>query len=263
MKVSTSEYSRLRHAAEARARRLLKAGYDPGYRAPMAATLSPSELKTEYRRLERWMNTEKNTVKGRRAAAAEATAKQEARRARERERYAEKRRAAGQEYKPRPPKSQERPLTPQEQQKRERKREYNRQYRQRRKDIETGLNELKARDFTEWNALNNLWSGLKKYGIRVRSFEELQQWGFYIKERDDDRQKQFYEFDMWLDEAQKKTGKSERDITGDDIENMMEDFEKWKSNQDEMKAEFVRPRQPNEYKSKDIGSLWAGFMATV
>lgn len=261
MKITTAEYSKLRHAAEARARRLLKAGYDPGYRAPRVATLSPSELKSEYRRLERWMNAEKNTVKGRRAAAAESAAKAEARRARERERYAEKRRAAGQEYRPRPAQ----PPTPE--QKRERKREYNRRYREKKRqqqtDLRAWLENLKVTAPTEYHALNNLLSGLNKYGYNARTPEELQQWASYIKERDHDRKKQFYEFDQWLEEAERKIGKSRERITGKDIENMMHDFERWQSNQDDLTAEFLQERQPNEYTADQLGSLWAGFMATV
>ena len=263
MTVTTSEYSKLRHAAEARARRLENAGFDPGYRAPKAGSLTPDQIKSEYKRLERWMSTEKNTLKGRRAAAAESAAKAEARRARERERYAEKRRAAGQEYKPRPPKSQVK--TPE--QKREQKREYNRRYRERQRqqqaDLRSWLENLKGVSPTEYNAMRNLLSGLQKYGIKVRTPAELQQWAAYIKERDHDRKKQFYEFDLWLDEAETKTGKSAGRIRGEDVADMMKDFEQWKSNMDHMTEEFLRERMPNEYTQDQLGSLWAGFMATV
>lgn len=249
-------YQKLRHAANERIRRLSKAGIESSYKPPKSKTLTDKEIEREYNKLVQWMSKSTNTVKGAKAAAAERAAALEARkerkRERERERYQERRKAAGQEYKPRPPKLSE-------EERRERRREQRRRAREK-SDIQKNLDRLKSEDRQKYNALNNLKSGLKKYGIDVTSFQQLEAWGEYIKERNEDKNKDFYLFDIWIDQMRDATNKHEETITARDINRVMQNFAEWQSNLDALSDEYIRERIPGELSFDVFGTIWNAYM---
>lgn len=258
-------YSQARRLAEQRSRRLEAAGFR-GYHAPRIRDLEPGDLKKELKKLQWFNESEQATVRGARArqAAEKIKAEEAAERRRERDRgyYKKKVEAQGREYKPRPPKLSE---DEQRARKRERDREYKRQYRQRIKERE--------RDFVDFfgslentsghrTAQNykNLLSGLRKHGIKVNSVEELEAWMKYIQSRSDNRKKDEYLFQQWLDDLNNATDK--KHATPEMIYTMIEDFENYKADQEVMRAEFMKPRSKDEYTEAQMGDIWSMYMGS-
>lgn len=252
-----SEYQHLRKLANARGRRLEAAGFAVGYKAPKASELTAAELKREYKKLEKWLDSPTATVKGARRAAIEAAERKEAARLRknetERERYRQKKEAEGKKVR-----QYEKDLT--EEQKREKRRQKARERYQKSKDFKQELRNLKKTSPKEYTALNNLLSGLRKYGIKVNSLDELRQWGAYISERDKDGDANKYEFDKWLDEAAEHAQKDIRNLKPDDIDRLVNDFNEWQANNADLVEEFTRERTNTEYDSTMMGSLWDIFV---
>lgn len=265
MAITRQDYQRLRHAANERIRRLEKAGFTAPERPQSSRGMSDSDIRNAYKQLEKWMNKEASTVTGAKAKAAREAERAAARRERQRERYAERRRLEtgeqGRPYQPRPPKLSE-------EQKRERRNQYQRNYRAKLKSERETLNK-QLDDITLANPklgmrLKNLLKGLDKYskqfGSKVRTLEELMKWKRYIDERNRDKEKGFYEFDIWLEEVQTKVGKENKRVTGADLDNLLEDFTRWESDMDELEREFIRERMPYEYTQDKLGTLWSAYM---
>lgn len=272
------EYRHLRRMAQQRERRMEQAGIKtPGVSFP-----KPSEVKNlnrEMRRLERWMNDPKNTVKGARAEQArieqaksfeeaERAARKEAARQRknasERERYRERKAAEGKTVKPR------QKLT--EEERKEHRRESERKYRERVREetkqkvesLEALLNEMtnsSDRNIQkEGNWLSGMYDQLKAKGIKVTSLDELKKWKQYFDERNRDKDRKLYDFSNWIDEMAQKAGKSASKLKASDIDRVMNDFENWKKEDAALAAEFARERQPNEYTADQMGNLMDLFM---
>lgn len=252
MTVTRQEYSRLRHAANERNRRLEKQGFGGQYRAPSLRGLTDKQVQAEYKKLERWMKKETSTVTGAKAVQARKAEQAAQRKEKAAERRREKRAGAGVKP-PRPPKWTE-------EQKRERKREYQRQYRARKRaeKLDRDLESLKGSK--EYTALKNLLSGLQKYGIVVNSLDDLSAWGRYLAEVKDDSNSDLYKFDEYLDEMMEQTGKDARSITGKDIDRVLDKFNQWKADQTSMESVFNQERQSNEYSAADMGSLWEMYI---
>lgn len=234
------EYAALREKAEARRKRLEAAGFT-GYQAPKVKDIEPKNLKRELGKLRRAMDKPSATVKGARAQAAR--------------QRPERRPPTRQEATVKPPRSEK------EDQRRQRHNEANRRYREREKARKQAIKEwlTKTADKRIGQALQNLQSGLKKYGIRIKSPEELAAWGQYIKERKQDSEQQFYEFDQWLDEMANAVGKNPNRINAGDVMNMLFDFNQWKGEQEALQAEFNRSHSVNEYSGSELGSLWGSY----
>lgn len=236
------EYAALREKAEARRKRLEAAGFT-GYQAPKVKDIEPKNLKRELGKLRRAMDKPSATVKGARAQ------------------------AARQRPERRPPTRQEATVKPlrseKEEQRRQRHNEANRRYREREKARKQAIKEwiqaTRDRDKRIGQALQNLQSGLRKYGIKIKSPEELAAWGQYIKERKQDSAQQFYEFDQWLDELANAVGKNPNRIRASDVMNMLFDFNQWKGEQEALQAEFNRSHSVNEYSGSELGSLWGAY----
>ena len=272
------EYRHLRRMAQQRQRRLEKAGIKtPGPVAPKAADVK--NLNQEYKRLERWMENPKNTVKGAKAERArleqveaakeaEKAARKEAARQRknerERERYKERREAEGKTVKPR------QKLT--EEERKERRRESARKYRERVKEetkkkvesLEELLKDMSSssdkhtRSQGSW--LSGIYDQLKSNGIKVTSLDELKKWAAYFNERNRDKERKLYDFSNWIDDMESKTGKTASKLKASDIDRVMSDFETWKKEDAALAAEFERERQPNEYAADQMGNLMDLFM---
>lgn len=281
MAMTRHEYSRLRELAEKRSRRLEAAGFE-GYHAPKLRELdSNRDISREARRLEKWLEQEESTVRGARREEArreaEREAREEARRERRREydrEYREKHREErrqydqerrrrqaeleGREYKPRPPK-----LT--EAERRQRHNEASRRSywkRKSEKDIQSGIDQTRAEQGNKAaQALQNLLSGLRRYGIPVRSFQELQAWGEYMKMRAENRDVKgrelasnqlFEEFAKALD---RRPEDADKEISTDAVHAMMESFESWKADKEAMESEFSREMENGDYNA-DIFRAW-------
>ena len=272
------EYRHLRRMAQQRQRRLEKAGIkSPDPVAPKAADVK--NLNKEMRRLERWMNDPKNTVKGAKAERArqeQARAFEEAERAarkeaarqrkneRERERYRKRKEAEGKTVKPR------QKLT--EEERKERRRESERKYRERVKEetkqkvesLEALLHEMTASSDrniqTQGNWLSGMYDQLKAKGVKVTSLDELKKWKQYFDERNRDKERKLYDFSNWIDEMAAKAGKSASKLKASDIDRVMNDFESWKKEDAALASEFARERQPNEYTADQMGNLMDLFM---
>ena len=273
-----AEYRHLRRMAQQRERRLEQAGIKtPGLSFP-----KPSEVKDvnkEMRRLERWMNNPKNTIKGAREAQARAEqaraareVEKEARREaarlrkneRERERYRKQQEAKGKTVQPR------KKLTEEERQ--ERRRESSRKYRERKKEetrksvesLETLLHEMESssspRVAAQGSRLLDMYTQLKEKGITVKSYEELKKWEAYFNERNRDQDRKIYKYSNWIEELEAKVGKTASKITGEDVDRVMKDFEEWKASDAALAQEFERERQPNEYTPDMMGNLMDLFM---
>ena len=236
------EYSALREKAEARRKRLEAAGFT-GYQAPKVKDIEPKNLKRELGKLRRAMDKPSATVKGARAQAAR--------------QRPERRPPTSQEVRVKPPRSEKEEL------RRQKHNEANKRYREREKARKQAVKEwiqaTKERDKRIGQALQNLQSGLKKYGIKIKSPEELAAWGQYIKERKQDSAQQFYEFDQWLDELANAVGKNPNRIRASDVMNMLIDFNQWKGEQEALQAEFNRSHSVNEYSGSELGSLWGSY----
>lgn len=258
-------YSQARRLAEQRTRRLESAGFS-GYHAPRIRDIEPGDLKKELKKLQ-WFNaSEQATVRGARARQAaekiKAEETAERRRERDRERYKRKVEEQGREYKPRPPKLSE---DEQRARRREREREYKRQYRQRIKERERAFAEYfgsledRLGHRTAQN-YKNLLSGLRKHGIKINSVEELEAWMKYIQSRSDNRKKDEYLFQQWLDDMNNATDRKR--ATPEMIYTMIEDFENYKADQETMRAEFMKPRTKDEYTEAQMGDLWSMYMGS-
>lgn len=240
------EYAALRKKAEARRKRLEAAGFT-GYQAPKVKDIEPKNLKRELGKLRRAMDKPSATVKGARAQAAR--------------QRPERRPPTRQEATVKPPRSEK------EEQRRQRHNEANRRYRERAKARERALQEwLRAADAARpgvGQALRNLKKGLEKYHVRIRTPEELVAWGQYIKERKNDSLQQFYEFDLWIDDMQKATGRATKvNVTAADVMNVLLDFDSWKVEHEKLQKEFNKSRSPNEYYGDEFGTLWRIYMKT-
>ena len=276
--VTIAEYRHLRRMAQQRIRRMEQAGI----KTPGPSFPKPSEvqnLNKELRRLERWMNNPRNTIKGAReeqaraeqakaAKEAEKEARKEAARLRknerERERYRREQEAKGKTVTPR------KKLTDEE--RRERRLESNRKYREKLKEqerknidaLESTLHEMESssspRVAAHGGHLLDMYQQLRDKGIKVRSMDELRKWEEYFNERNRDQDRKLYKYSVWIDEMEAKLGKSASKITGEDIDRVMKDFEEWKATDAALAQEFTRERQPNEYTPNMMGNLMDLFM---
>ena len=272
------EYRHLRRMAQQRERRLEQAGI----KTPGPSFPKPSEVKNlnqEMKRLERWMNNPRNTVKGAKAEQARAEqeraareVEKEARREaarlrkneRERERYRKQQEAKGKTVTPR------QKLTEEERQ--ERRRESARKYRERKKEetrasvesLEKLLHEMESssspRVAAQGSRLLDMYQQLREQGITVKNFEELKKWEAYFNERNRDQDRKIYKYKNWIEELEAKVGKTASKITGDDVDRVLKDFEEWKASDAALAQEFERERQPNEYTPDMMGNLMDLFM---
>lgn len=279
--VTIAEYRHIRRMAQQRMRRIEQAGikiHGPSFPKPTEV----QNLTKEIRRLERWMNNPKNTVKGARetqaraeqakaAREAEKEARKEAARLRknerERERYRREQEAKGKTVTPR------QKLTDEE--RRERKRESNRKYREKVKEqerknveaLEATLHEMESssspRVAAHGSHLLDMYQQLRDKGIKVHSMDELRKWEEYFNERNRDQDRKLYKYSVWIDEMEAKLGKTASKITGEDIDRVMKDFEEWKAMDAALAQEFTRERQPNEYTPNMMGNLLDLFMQVL
>ena len=258
------QYRQLRHAAMERARRLNQAGFNTSLDFPR-----PSDVKNvnkELERLQKWMNRETSTVKGARAAAAakaeRAAAAAERKRERERQRYEQKRQAEGKTYTRRTAKTSE--------EKKAAKRDYQRKYRERQKekiaasiaDMEQRLDDLRVTDRKAWQMLINLKEALAARGIKVTSYADLRAWGDYIKERRRDSDKQYYNFDTWVEDAAKLAGKKAGNLKKADFDRVRGDFAEWQASQAQQALEHANDLGPNSYSAETMGDLWSLYIST-
>lgn len=251
------EYKGLRKLAQQRSKRLQAAGFE-GYDAPKLKDIEPGKLGREMSKIKKWLAKEEATVKGARAVQARKEEQSEQRRLRHNEQNREWRRRKaereGREIKPRPPK-----LT--EEERKEKKRVYQREYRAR-KNLDKQLQDLKAVDKKAGQALINLLSGLRKYGIKVRNLEELRMWGRYVKDRDAQANPLIYEFDQWLEDVVNTQGKTINGVqdpivmTAEQIFLVVERFEEFQQDYNQMVEELNAPRNPNEYGYDDFLNAW-------
>ena len=264
-----TQYSRLRKAAEQRAKRLEAAGFT-AYHAPKVKDIKPEDIVRETRKIERWLNRADTTVPGARVAeerrAAEAAERRARHAAAERERYRRKQAEKGRVVHARPPKLSD-------EERRQRKRESNRRYREKKRQEgqtpEQGLKNLWNTDPVVALALQNLLSGLRKWDVEVKNFRELAAWGVYIKERKADADtKHFYFFDQWLDDVLNLNGNSPagiepaRHAKAEDIFNLVNDFNAWKADQAALEEMFTAPRKADEYSGEEFGNMWNNFLAS-
>lgn len=255
-KITSSEYAKLLKAARQRARRLKAKGYDaPEFTGTREA--AKGDLRKEYRKLERWMSKEENTVKGRRA---QEERKAEAKRQREAEREAKRRRSrsgsegdgtGGAETRP--------PIETADERRKRLHREAQKRYYEKQKRQKQELEDFVKNAPYQYG---NLLSGLTKYGVKIKTPEELEAWMKYIQERKADGNPFFYEFDRWLDEAAEAAHKSLNKLTADDIYSMIENFQAWKAEQASMEEQLHRERQPDEYKGDEFRNLWREFFGS-
>lgn len=260
-RITTTDYSRLRKAAEQRTKRLEAHGFE-GYHAPKVKDIDTGDLSREYRKLVKWMGKESSTVPGARAVEERRAAEEAARRERKREanrRYRErKRQEEGREIKTRPPKQSE-------EERRRRHRESQRRYQQKKSVLEN-IDRYNKDDKKAVRALKNLYSGLKKWSIDVKSYEELKAWGDYVAERAVDSDRNFYAFDQWVSSLVDKTGNTPEDVNAkahikaDDIYNVITDFNTWRDQKAKMEAEFTAERRADEYSADKFGGLWDLYM---
>lgn len=260
-RITTTEYSRLRKAAEQRTKRLEAHGFS-GYHAPKVREISGEDLAREYRKIEKWMAKESSTVPGARAVEERRAAEEEARRERKREanrRYRErKRQEQGRAQKTRPPKQSE-------EERRRRHAESQRRYQQK-KNVLKNIDRYNRDDKKAAQALKNLYSGLKKWNIDVKSYEELKAWGDYIAERSVDSDKDFYTFDKWVSSLVDKTGNTPEQVDArahlkaEDIYNVINDFNQWRDQKAELEAQFTAERRADEYAGDKFGDLWDMYM---
>ena len=254
------EYKGLRKLAEQRNKRLQAAGFK-GFEAPKLRDIEPGKLGREMAKLKKWLAKEEATVKGARAVQARKEEEAEQRRIRHNQQNREWRRRKaereGRELKPRPPKQSE-------EERREKHRIYQREYRAR-KRLEKQLEDLKAQDKTAGQALQNLLSGLKKYGIQPKDLDELRAWARYIQDRKNSADPLFYEFDQWLEDVANTTGQSitgadRIEITADQIYNIIERFENFRTEYDQMAAELHADRRADEYGYDDFKNAWESVL---
>ena len=229
------EYAQLREKSEKRRKRLESAGFK-GYAAPKVRDIeSPAQLKLELAKLQRAMEKPTATVTGARAAKAARKNRQ---------------------------------LTEKEEARRQRHNDANRRYYERQKErrqeweraIKEFITEEKSKDKRVGQALANLYSGLKHWGVVIKDPAELAAWGQYIKERKQDSEKQFYEFDRWVQDMAAADAKTIGRVRGSDVMALLVDFEEWKSKQENLKEEFNRERSVNEYSGSAFISLWNAFL---
>lgn len=272
------EYRHLRRMAQQRERRMEKAGVKlsgPSFPKPSEV----KDLQKEMRRLERWMNDPKNTVKGARAEQARAEqaraakeAEKEARKEaarlrkneRERERYKKQQEAKGKTV------TSRQKLTDEE--RKERRRESARKHREKVKEetrksvesLESLLDEMtkssSPRVAKHGERLQDMYEQLKEQGIHVKNFEELKKWEEYFNERNRDQDRKIYKYANWIEELEARVGKTASKVTGDDVDRVLKDFEEWKEQDAELAREFERERQPNEYTPSMMGNLFDLFM---
>lgn len=254
LRAQQHEYAQLRELAYDRNRRLQAAGFE-GYNAPRIRDLTPEQLGREKAKLERWLNSNKGTVRGARKVEAERQERLEAQRERKREYNRQYRERKRQEN---PPKS--RPPRMSDEERRRRHNEANRQYRQRVKARrqEEHLQNWINQQGREAQNYRNLLSGLRKYGIQVNSPEELRAWMKYIVERKKDSDNNKYLFDQFLDEAMNALngGWENAHVSADKIFGMLDDFESWRENQSNLEAEFNAPKEAGDYSSADLFSAF-------
>lgn len=244
------EYAHLRELAYDRNRRLQAAGFE-GYHAPRIRDLTPEQIGKEKAKLERWLNSDRGTVRGARKAEAERQERIEAQRERKREynrQYRERKRQEKPE-KNRPPRFSD-------EERRQRHNEANRRYRQR---VKARQQEEKLQDWINAQGpdaqnYRNMLSGLRKYGIQVNTPEELKAWMKYIQERKKDSDNNKYLFDQFLDEAMNALngGWQDAQVSADKIFGMIDDFEDWRAEQANLEEEFNAPKQPGDYSSQDL-----------
>ena len=272
------EYRHLRRMAQQRQRRMEQAGFKiPGPSFPKAADVK--NLSHEMKRLEKWMNDPRNTIKGARveqaraeqaraAREAEKAAKREAARLKknehERERYRKQQEAKGKTVIPR------KKLTEEERQ--EHRKESARKYRERKKEetkkkvqsLEELLNDMSSSTdkniARQGNWLSHIYDQLRKKGIQPTSLDDLKKWASYFNERNRDKERKLYDFSNWIDEAEAKLGKTASKIRGSDIDRLLKDFEQWKTEDAALAQEFTRDRMPNEYTQDMMGNLLDIYM---
>lgn len=254
----TSKYSRLRKAAEQRANRLEAAGFS-ARRFDRVADIKPENLKSEISKIKRWLDRPDTTVKGARKAKAEKEERAEAQRQRRNEKARERR---AQQKASMPPKPKRSKMS--EEERKARHREQQRAYYRRQKDLkelnafEIGMIDIGPND----QALRNLLSGLRKWGITVRSIADLKRWAEYIKERKADSERGFYEFDIYIEDLKNQTGKdggTKNPITAADIENVMRDFTSWMTNNETLEDMYFS-RQEGETAKSSFDGFWRQFM---
>lgn len=237
------EYQTLRHAAIERMRRLEKAGFKTPSRPISSRGLTQKQIDKEFNKLKKWMNKETSTVKG---------AKEHRQRTNERRREAQ------------------RAKREQERKEKERWEETRRIEAEKIKQAHEQALQLQA-DIAQESpqariALQNLLSGLHKYGVEIKDIKELKAWAKYIKERKSDSKDEKYRFDQYIDELLNATDNNVMDESGhfhastEDIEGLMQDFSKWSIEQENLEAEYTRPRQPNEYTGDDLSGLWNAYI---
>ncbi len=241
------QYQTLRHAAIERMRRLDKAGFKTPARPVSSRGLSQKEIDKEYNKLQKWMGKETSTVKG----------------AKEHKlRIDEKRREAQRLYR------QAKRLK--ERQERERWEEERRAAAEKIRQIHERAQKLQA-DIAQESpqaqiALQNMLSGLQKYGVKVNDINELKLWAKYIDERKKDAKDDKYRFDQYIDDLLNATDNNVMDDTrhfhasSEDIEHLLQDFAGWSVEQANLEEEYTRPRQPNEYSGDDLNGLWNAYI---
>ena len=272
------EYRHLRRMAQQRRRRMEQAGFKtPGPAVPKAADVK--NLSREMKRLEKWMNDPRNTIKGARveqARAEQARAAREAEKAarretarlrkneQERERYRKQQEAKGKTVTPR------KKLT--EEERKERRKESDRKYRERKKEetkkkvlsLEELLKDMSSSSdkniARQGNWLSHIYDQLRKKGIQPTSLDDLKKWASYFNERNRDKERKLYDFSNWIDEAEAKLGKTASKIRGSDIDRLLKDFEQWKTEDAALAQEFTRDRMPNEYTQDMMGNLLDIYM---
>lgn len=268
VKTLIHEYAKLRKLASDRNRYLKKAGFE-GYNAPKIRDLTTDQIKSEKKKLEKWLGSERGTVKGSRKIEEEKLKREEARKERKRQYDRERYQKWRQEN---PPK--ERPPRFTDEERRQRHNQQNREYRQRRKaKIEAQRQEDRLQAWINQQDRPQSWknflSGLRKWGINVTTPEELKAWMDYNQERKHDADKNKYFFGKWLQEAEEII-LNERDenaeVTDPEvIYNLIEDFENWKAENKSMVKEFnawlkesEEDRDRTKYSSEDLMSVYFG-----
>lgn len=218
------EYAGLRRQIYDRNRRLREAGYT-GKTKEFAKVrdVAPEKLRNEIRKAERWLEGKNSKVSDVR--------RQERERAERKEREREER------ERQRPPRKTEE----------EKRLEHNRRERERyarrkaeREDIDKQLKRMSETDPKGAQALRNAMAGLAKFGVKIRSFEELKAWGAYLGKRaeNSDVKKGVYSSDKYIDELLDEMGDAHNHVNADDLNALLNGFESFMGDMEAMQEAF-------------------------
>ena len=227
------EYAQLRRNIYDRNRRLNEAGYKTR-ETPKVKDVEPGKLKSEINKARKWLESDKATVRGNRAID---KARAEQREYREREKAERKAREREQREKERPPRK-----TDEEKRQLKNQRERERYHRRKaeKESINKGIDELAKESPKYAQQLRNALSGLNRYGVKIRSLEELKAWTKYLDERKNNKDVKGIEYssDRDIDDVLDELGDRNNHINVDDLNALINGFESWKSDLEGMYEAF-------------------------